>query len=84
MGEIAVDLEEMTNLSDKFHRDITSSNLIDIQEEDSEITMDENAAPFCMDETVRNTLPLVEREKAVEDTLEWLRKQMVCYEYLWG
>ncbi|XP_031551515.1 uncharacterized protein LOC116288813 [Actinia tenebrosa] len=77
MGEIAVKLEEITNLPEKLHRDVSFSNLIDIQEEEPEIiTMDENAAPFCMDETVRTTLPLIEREKAIDDTLEWLRKQM--------
>lgn len=80
MSEIAVQLKEIPNPNEKFYRNISFSNLVDIQEEDSEMSMDENAAPFCMDETVRNTLPLAEREKAVEDTLEWIRKQMVCYD----
>ena len=37
----------------------------------------QDKVPFCMNEKERKKLPLVEREKAVEDSIEWLRKQMV-------
>lgn len=39
----------------------------------------EDLAPFCMDRDIRSKMSLLERRKALEDTLEWLRAQMVSY-----
>jgi hypothetical protein len=66
----------MTNMAKQFQHDISFSKLTEIREEDSGMK-EQNDAPFCMDKDVRSSLPLAEREKAVDDTIEWLRKQMV-------
>lgn len=39
----------------------------------------EDLAPFCMDIDIRHKMSLLEREKAMTETMEWLKTQLVRY-----